>query len=247
MRNKKITLGNQIFSKSIFSIFYNPTYLIRSKLYFSIEKHAGFLNGKLLDFGCGSKPYRSLFTKVTEYVGLDFAAERSQGKETSTDLNYNGKTIPVENESFDCILSTEVFEHVFDINGTLIEINRVLKPGGYLLITCPFSFPEHEQPYDFARYTSFAIRHLLVTNKFEIIDYTKTGSIFTVIGQYVGLLNYYVINKIPILNKLLFPIFVTPFFLIANFLELVMPKSFLKREFYLNNVVLCKKIPHEIN
>jgi SAM-dependent methyltransferase len=127
--------NRQIFTNHWTSIFYNPLYLIRGALYKEIHLRSGYLKGRLLDFGCGTKPYKHLFNNVEEYIGLDFESDRVKGEKTETDIVYDGKAIPAEDNSFDSILSTEVFEHLFDLQGVLKELNRVLKPEGLMLFT----------------------------------------------------------------------------------------------------------------
>ena len=63
------------------------------------------------------------------------------------------------------------------------EFNRVLKQGGQLLLTTPFTWNEHEEPYDFARYTSFGITDLLQKHGFEMIRLHKTTTYFETICQ----------------------------------------------------------------
>jgi hypothetical protein len=58
-------------------------------------------------------------------------------------------------------LLSEVFEHVFNLDQLLQEINGVLSSGGKPAFTCPFVWEEHEQPYDFERYSSFALKHIV--------------------------------------------------------------------------------------
>jgi SAM-dependent methyltransferase len=238
--------NKQIFTNHWTSIFYNPAYLIRRALYNEIDARSNYLQGRLLDFGCGTKPYKHLFKNVKEYVGLDFASDRVKGEKTETDIVYDGKTIPAPRESFDSVLSTEVFEHLFDLPGVLKELNRVLKPNGIMLFTCPFSFGEHESPYDYARYTSFALKSILQSHGFEIIESKKTGSHISVIIQYVALYINYIIGKSKLTQYLLFPILVSPLFLICNLVHYLLPIKILRDDLYMNNVVLCKKIIHEV-
>ena len=60
------------FNPSIVGFFINHNFNIRRLLFQKIKKFAPELNGKILDFGCGSKPYKPLFTKVKEYIGVDY-------------------------------------------------------------------------------------------------------------------------------------------------------------------------------
>ena len=150
----------QKFITSCVSVFINPAFFVRRGLSRGIRRHAGAMKGVMLDFGCGSKPYRELFT-VDKYIGLDVVESGHEHVGESIDVFYDGKRIPFEDGFFDSVFSSEVFEHVFNLDEILIELNRVLKSGGTMLITVPFVWEEHEAPYDFARYTSFGIKYLL--------------------------------------------------------------------------------------
>src|SRR6478735_220722 len=150
----------------------HPFYFMRHGLLGAMKKWAPTLNGKLLDFGCGSKPYRSLFN-VEEYIGLDFEKTGHDHTGEQIDVFYDGKNIPFPDGYFDSILCSEVMEHLFDLPAVLKEMKRVLKPGGKILLTCPFVWGEHEAPYDFARYTRFALKELVEKEGFTILQYEK--------------------------------------------------------------------------
>jgi SAM-dependent methyltransferase len=139
--------------------------------------------GNLLDFGCGKKPYERLFADNVDYIGLDLEPLDSRPTNNKADVYFDGVTIPFPKSNFDQILCTEVLEHVFDINLTLKEMNRVLKPNGRLLLTIPFMFGEHEKPYDFGRYTSYGITHLLKQNGFEVESIRKSPNALLTILQ----------------------------------------------------------------
>ena len=139
--------------------------------------------GDVLDFGCGSKPYKSLFYKAKSYIGLDIETSGHHHGNSKVDVFYDGKIIPFEDNRFDAVVSFEVFEHVFNPTEVLREIRRVLKPGGQLLITVPFAWDEHEAPCDFARYTSYGVRHLFESNGFAVIEIRKTTAYFLAVMQ----------------------------------------------------------------
>src|SRR5438309_1381662 len=157
-------------------------FLIRNRLLQAIQKLAPELNGRLLDFGCGQKPYRTLFN-VKEYIGVDFENPGHPHENEAIDFFYNGTQLPFEAGQFDSIFTSEVFEHVFNLPDILKELNRVLKVHGMLLVTCPFAFCEHEVPNDFARYTSYGLTSLLQQNGFEIVRFLKTGNTHEAITQ----------------------------------------------------------------
>ena len=61
------------------------------------------MQGKVLDFGCGKKPYQSLFTNAEEYIGVDYEGEGHSHQNETIDVFYDGKKIPFENNTFDNI------------------------------------------------------------------------------------------------------------------------------------------------
>lgn len=161
----------------------NPYYLIKKNVFEAIRENASQLNGVLLDFGCGSKPYRDRFKHVEDYVGLDFDNPGHDHKNENVDVFYDGKRIPFTDSYFDAVLSCEVFEHVFDLEASLKELNRVMKASGKMLVTCPFVWHLHEEPNDFARYTPHALRYLFERNGFEILKIEQRGDFRDVYHQ----------------------------------------------------------------
>ncbi|MBS1600055.1 MAG: class I SAM-dependent methyltransferase [Bacteroidetes bacterium] len=218
-----------------------PTYFIRHGLKQAIYKFSSQMTGRLLDFGCGSKPYKSFF-KVDEYVGVDFQNEGHPHDNEQIDFFYDGKALPFPNEYFDCVLCSEVFEHIFNLEEVLKEINRVLKKDGKILITCPFVWNEHEIPFDYARYTLFALKDILERNNFCIVEFEKSGNFVTTLTQlwvlYFSILLQDRWRKIIILRwfyKITFVLFPN---VIGLFLNIILPNN---KTLYLNNIVLAKK------
>ena len=227
------------FHPSFLGFFINHNFLIRRQIRKSILKHSNLLSGSMIDFGCGTKPYKEFFSNCDEYIGVDYKIEGREEKQKEVDFFYDGKTIPFENNRFDSLLSTEVLEHVFNIDELLLEFNRILKIGGKAIITTPFMWEEHEMPYDYARYTTPALQNLYLKNGFEIIHNFKTGNNIEVIYQFK--INY-IKNIIPE-NKVIKHIVLFPFISIYNFagvlLSFILPKD---ETAYFNNVFILKKI-----
>lgn len=219
----------------------HPFYFIRRGLLNAIRENAGALNGRLLDFGCGSKPYQSLF-RVDEYIGLDFEKTGHDHSNEQIDVYYDGKTIPFEAGHFDSVLCSEVAEHLFDLPSSLSEMNRVLKKGGRILITCPFVWGEHEVPYDYARYTKYALNDLLEKNGFQIVKFDKKGNFMEAITQMRAL--YFAGAFGTFFSKLSLPgrlIFKSAVFLINSwgmFKSWVLPA---RHELYLSNIIIAEK------
>jgi len=219
----------------------HPLYLIRSNLVKALRRQIPELKGKMMDFGCGLKPYETLFM-VDEYIGVDYQGEGDTFSHHKVDVFYDGHTLPFPDNHFDSIFSSEVFEHVFNLPEIIKELHRVLKPGGKILISCPFAFGEHEVPADFARYTSFAIQHLFNNSGFEVIHYEKTGSFIEAIVQLRivywdrHLLVY--LKDIPVLRTLARWIVFGGNNFLAKAWKTLLPYS---QDLYLNNIVLAQK------
>lgn len=222
------------------SVIINPVYIIRDGLFKSISKIAPALKGEILDFGCGSKPYESLFKNANNYVGVDIEVSGHNHGDSKVDFYYDGKTLPFPDGHFDAVVCFEVLEHIFNIDEVLAEMKRVLKPNGQLLVSIPFAWDEHEIPYDFARYTSYGVTHLLKKNGFEIVEINKTTTYLLAVSQmFIAYLFQYVLPRGRVLGRLsqLFVIF--PLNVISLSLNAILPKRY---EYFCNTVVLAKNI-----
>ena len=237
-RTLKQIYTKEQFNPKILGLFINPFYFARKGLYQNVSKLITNLNGKLLDVGCGTKPYENI-CNVDEYIGLEIDDEGNR-QHNYADVFYDGKTIPFEDKSFDSILSNQVFEHVFNPNQFLKEINRVTKVGGRFLITVPFVWDEHEQPYDYARYSSFGLKHILAENGFEIIEHRKSNNGIEVIFQLINDYLYKVIMTENVyFNLLIIILLMAPINMSGLILSKLLPRN---NDLYLDNIVLAKKI-----
>lgn len=206
-----------------------------------MEKYSGKLNGKLMDFGCGSKPYRHLFS-VSEYIGVDYMNEGHTHENEEIDVFHDGTNIPLPDAYFDSVLSSEVFEHVFNLPEILKEVNRVMKKDGLLLATCPFVWKEHEVPNDYARYTIYALEDILNKAGFEKVLIEKAGNFTEVIFQMQVLWLY---DKLYQKVKKIFLVkqaYILLFIILPNLAGEVLGRIFSgNRQLYLSNIVLFKK------
>ena len=220
-------------------LWINPFFIIRKGLIngvTEISDHAK--EGKLLDVGCGSKPYKEIFD-VDEYIGIDIEVSGHDHSSSDIDMYYDGKEIPFSDNFFDHVFCSELLEHVFNLDELLNEINRVLKDGGTFCFTCPFVWDEHEKPYDFARYTSFAIDHLLSKHGFELIKLSKSTFYFQTVMQMLSAYVYqHVLPKNKLVRVLLTPVLVAPINIIGLLFGYFLPKN---NNFYHNNIVIARK------
>lgn len=134
----------------------------------------------VLDAGAGNCLYKPLFQNK-HYESADFCQiDKEYGEITYVcDLS----TIPVEDCRYDLVLCTQVLEHLRSPRTVLAELYRVLKPGGYLALSAPLFYEEHEIPHDYFRYTRFGLQSLLEDAGFQVLEIQP-------LEGYLGTLSY---------------------------------------------------------
>lgn len=228
----------QQFNPGLLGICVNPFYFARKELRREIVRFAPNMQGRILDVGCGIKPYCELFSSSSEYVGLEIDTPQSRVVKRA-DFFYDGNTFPFENASYDGVICNQVLEHVFNPDQFLQEILRVLKSDGNLLLTVPFVWDEHEQPWDYARYSSFGLRSLLERNGFVVVEQRKTNADARVLFQLVNAYLYKILHTSNAIVNLMVCVFImSPFTLLGIFLSKVLPAN---PDLYLDQVVLASK------
>ena len=236
--NFKAWILKQFFHPGMPGIFINPFFLGRSVMYINVKKYSDCVKGKTLDVGCGSKPYVHLFKNVTDYIGMDIEQSGHKHDHSHIDIFYDGKKFPFEENSFDSLVFFEVMEHVFNLDIFLNQITSVVKPGGHCLITIPFLWGEHEQPYDYARYSSFGLKHLFDKNGLEIIHQKKYLADFRLLFLLANSYLYSVCKKyLPGLSAW---IIILPFSMLNNILGLiayVLPRN---KDMYFGSIYVLK-------
>ncbi len=143
---------------------------------------AQYCRGRLIDIGCGTKPYKELLHPlVTEHLGVDHF--ETLHDKANVDLWGTAYHIPVENDSFDSALCTAVLEHLEEPEKALQECFRVLKPGAYAIYSVPFIWHLHEEPRDFFRFSQYGLRYLFNKTGFELIEIKALSGFWVTFGQ----------------------------------------------------------------
>src|SRR5690606_29502779 len=127
MTKLKTFLLQQLFKPTLISCIINPFFWRRAAIYLRVKKYIIGAKCKTIDVGSGSKPYKDLFSNVTEYIGMDIEVSGHEHSTSDIDVFYDGETFPFEDSTIDSLVFFEVFEHVFNPERFLSEIKRVVK------------------------------------------------------------------------------------------------------------------------
>jgi SAM-dependent methyltransferase len=133
----------------------DPFYLHLSDLVLAMKRAIPARVERVLDYGCGGSPYRPLFGAAL-YHRADLAGTRSVDFEYGSDSR-----LPVNSSEYDCVLSSQVLEHVPSPDRYLEEAHRVLKPGGRLILSTHGLFDDHACPDDYWRWTVYGLSKLV--------------------------------------------------------------------------------------
>jgi SAM-dependent methyltransferase len=141
-----------------------PTYAVREPLVRWLRDEARRASEelgsyRLLDVGCGVKPYQTLFAPfAAAYVGVDPVGNRH------ADLEGSIEDLPVEDASFDVILCNQVLEHCDNPMRAVAELRRATAPGGRVLVSTHGVMAYHPSPTDYWRWTHAGLEKLFAEN-----------------------------------------------------------------------------------
>jgi SAM-dependent methyltransferase len=121
----------------------------------------------VLDAGAGSQKYKGKFSRQI-YESADF--EQVNKRYAPSTYVCDLRSIPVDNDRFDAIIFTQVMEHLPEPEIVLSELKRILKPGGRIFFIAPLYYEEHEKPYDYYRFTQYALEFMFKRAGFEITE-----------------------------------------------------------------------------
>jgi len=152
-------------------------------IYRFLRNHLRACKGRVLDVGAGEAPWRDLLDGA-EYVGVDVEVAGEFGMRRKAHVTYyDGNTLPFADETFDHLLCTEVLEHVPEPRRFLADLNRVLRVGGSLVLTVPWSARLHHTPHDYTRFTRFGLNLMLQAAGFSGIVIEERGNDVAVIAN----------------------------------------------------------------
>jgi len=148
---------------------------------------------RILDAGAGELRNKALCEHL-HYVSQDVCQYEGSGDQrglhtgtwdtSRVDIVSDITSIPAPDASFDAILCSEVFEHLADPLQALDEFCRLLKPGGKIILTAPFSSLVHFAPYHFATgFSRYWYQHHLPLRGLEIVELQANGDWFSFARQ----------------------------------------------------------------
>jgi SAM-dependent methyltransferase len=124
---------------------------------------------RVVDLGCGDRPYESLLRGLgCDYVACDIEGDVDVRLES-------GRPFPIDDGSVDGVLSVQVLEHVWDLDWYLGESLRILKPGGWLLLSTHGTWLYHPHPTDYRRWTRDGLIGELRDRGFDVEETEAVG------------------------------------------------------------------------
>lgn len=158
-----------------------------------------FAHGKLLDLGCGKAPlYATYSPLVDDAILADWANSLHENKLLDVECDIT-KKLPFNDSEFDTIILSDVLEHVPNPIDLTLELKRILKPGGLVLMNVPFMYWVHEAPYDYHRYTEFMLRKMVEDANMRVIKLDAIGGGWVVL---IDLLSKLFMNRPKVVNAI---------------------------------------------
>src|SRR3989344_5407160 len=157
---------------------------------------------KILDLGCGYKPFQSLFPN-DNYIGVDMSLY------SYADVIADNHNLPFKDSVFDVIIITEVLEHCANEYQVIDELRRVGKNQALVYLTLPFIFPLHGIPYDFNRFTKYKLKQLFMKDKVILLN--GSNNIFSSLFIFINMILRILFGSVTALS---------PVYMINNFLSL---------------------------
>jgi SAM-dependent methyltransferase len=165
----KLTTDGKLHVNKKFSILNSNSWIVTECVARAYAKYIPiYMQGDLLDLGCGNCPFYGFYKQfISSVFCIDWAnsLHANPYNDISCDIS---KPLPLEDSIFDTILLSDVLEHIFEPECILNESYRLLKSNGVLFLNVPFLYWIHENPYDFYRYTEFALKQLASKSGFTI-------------------------------------------------------------------------------
>lgn len=165
-----------------------PTYAVRAPLVRWLREqaesaHAAIGDYRVLDVGCGAKPYEPIFRPhASSYIGVDPVDN------PRAELRGPVEDLPIEDAAFDVVLCNQVLEHCDDPVKAVAELHRVTAPRGRVLVTTHGVMPYHPSPTDYWRWTHAGLEKLFAENgRWSSVRVTPASGTTACLGMLVAM------------------------------------------------------------
>ena len=146
-----------------------------------LNKH---LKGNVLEIGSGKNYLKNNFNKKYDnWILSDFNL-----RSNTIDIQGDGQCLPFKDGVFDCVISIDVLEHVPYPEKMIKEIQRVLKRNGTLILSTPWFFYLHEEPYNFFHFSKFGLNRLMEDNNLRVISNKPIAGVISTFGLLITIL-----------------------------------------------------------
>jgi ubiquinone/menaquinone biosynthesis C-methylase UbiE len=169
------------FTANIDEVTPSSYYIIRALLLELVDMMERNSKGIALDCGCGKVPYYAVYSKkIDNLFCIDWPNSSHQNAHVDYFLDLSTDSLPFSDNFFDTIYLNDVLEHIFNPFHLLSELKRVLTDKGCIIISVPFMYQIHEQPYDYFRYTQFFFQKWASQNSMQILEIKEYGGRFDI-------------------------------------------------------------------
>jgi len=236
---RKALSSSEAFTLQFINPFvYNNFHLAFDKLN-DVQKSGSI---KLLDVGCGEQPYRSLIEKIGfKYVGMDVAARNVK---LDVVAPIDDKNLLCDNRRgniYDVIVLTEVLEHVDNHEQAWLNLSGLCREGGFIIITAPFIYPLHEQPWDACRPTIYQLSRNAERHGFKVETAIRAGGVSDVVGLLFSTIHKPT-REANLISRFLGYIAWACLRIISKILLKFKFLDFMKSEYYVTNLFVCRKM-----
>jgi SAM-dependent methyltransferase len=170
--------------QGVINSWLHPGKLERQSIIDFLNAYKHLAKGRLLDIGCGSKPYVPIFNgMVDQYLGIDLPPMVSSFIVDHADCYASVLDLPFRAGTIDTVLTTQVLEHVPEPDMVFSEVYRVLKKNGVMIATAPQTWGLHGEPADYYRFTKYGLSYLAQKNGLKVEAIAARGGFFVMVGQ----------------------------------------------------------------
>ena len=165
--------------------FWKYHWIIYHRTIEALERARVHVQGDLLDIGCGDRPFEWVFAgRAARSIGTDLK-NSAYLDARPPDVHARSEQLPFRDASFDTVVGLSMITYLPEPLAVLREANRLLRPGGTLVMEFTQMVPLHDPPWDFFRYTRYGAGYLLERAGFEPVEFIPIAGLWTRVGMSV--------------------------------------------------------------